>query len=144
MPRFDEKGRLPPGIHLVGRSEFKAAFGYNKRRRDLIKGMREALLNLRRAGCPTAYVDGSFITQRRKPGDYDGCRDMDSVNEILVDPVLPDISYNRYRQKLKCMGEMFSVILGVRGSVPGFFQRDRECGAKGIAMTRFGDLDDQE
>ena len=144
LPRFDAKGQLPPGIHSVGWSEFKAAFGYNEKRRDLIKGMREALLNLKRAGCLTAYIDGSFITRKRKPVDYDGCWDQDNVNKLLVDPVLLDISHNRYHQKLKYMGEMFPVILDDKGSMLEFFQRDREGDAKGIAMICLGDLDDQK
>ena len=38
LPGFDERGHLPPGVHLLGWTEFKAAFGYNRKRRELIEG----------------------------------------------------------------------------------------------------------
>ena len=142
LPGFDGRGQLPPGIHLAGWSEFESAFGYNKTRRDLIKGMRMALLNLKRAGCLTAYIDGSFVTQKIEPGDYDGCWDMANVDRLLVDPVLLDISGTRYFQKRKYMGEMFPITLGGDDSMLGYFQLDRNGGAKGIVMIRLGDLDD--
>lgn len=142
LPGFNAKGQLPPGIHLVGWPEFESAFGYNKTRRDLIKGMRMALLNLKRAGCLTAYIDGSFVTRKHKPGDYDGCWDMANVDKLLVDPVLLDVSGTRHPQKRKYMGEMFPVILGEDDSILGYFQLDREGDAKGIVMICLGDLHD--
>ena len=142
MPRFDAKGQLPPGIHSVGWSEFKAAFGYNKKRRELIKGMHLALLNLKRAGCLTAYIDGSFVTQKPEPGDYDGCWDRDNVDELLLDPVLLSTSGDRYPQKRKYMGEMFPIRHGADDFMLWYFQLDREDDEKGIVMICLGDLDD--
>ena len=142
LPGFDAKGQLPPGIHLAGWSEFESAFGYNKTRRDPVKGMRMVLLNLRRAGCLTAYIDGSLVAQKLEPGYYDGCWDMANVGRLLVDPVLLDISGTRYPQKRKHMGETLPVTLGENDSKLGCFQLDRKGGARGIAMTRLGDLDD--
>ena len=142
LPGFDARGQLPPGIHLFRWSEFEAAFGYNDRRQALITGMRMALLNLKQAGCLTAYIDGSFVSQKPDPGDYDGCWDMTNVDTRQVDPVLLDISGKRYPQKLQYGGEMFPVRLGVDDSMLGYFQRDRDGNAKGIAMIRLGDLDD--
>ena len=70
MPKFDERGQLPPGIHRLAWPEFASAFGYNDWRRALIKGMRRALANLKRAGCLAVYIDGSFVTRRPYPHDY--------------------------------------------------------------------------
>lgn len=142
LPRFDAKGQLPPGIHSVGWSEFKAAFGYNEKRQELIKGMYLALLNLKRAGCLTVYIDGSFVTQKPDPGDYDGCWDKDNVDEILLDPILLDTSGDTYHQKRKYMGEMFPIRHGVDDGMLWYFQLDREDDDKGIVMICLGDLDD--
>ena len=32
-----------------------------------------AMVNLRDAGCKTVYVDGSFVTDKERPGDFDAC-----------------------------------------------------------------------
>ena len=142
MPRFDAKGQLPPGIHMSRWSEFKAAFGYNQKRQELIEGMHLALLNLKRAGCLVAYIDGSFVTQKPEPGDYDGCWDRAHVDELLVDPVLLDMSGGRHPQKRKYGGEMFPVRPGVKDFMLRYFQIDRDENAKGIVMICLGDLDD--
>ena len=143
MPKFDERGQLPPGIHRLAWPEFASAFGYNDWRRALIKGMRRALANLKRAGCLAVYINGSFVTRRPYPHDYDGCWDADNVDEDLVDPVLLDTSGGRRRQKLTYGGEMFPLRPAAGGhAMLEYFQRDRYGNAKGIVMVRLGDLDD--
>ena len=143
VPRFDARGHLPPGIHPLGWREFGAAFGYNEWRRILIRGLRTALLNLKRAGCLTVYIDGSFVTQKRYPGDYDGCWDTANVDKRRVDPVLLDASGSRGPQKRRYGGEMFPVSPGEGDArMLSYFQTDRAGNAKGIVMIRLGDLDD--
>ena len=51
-------------------------------------GLRAALIDLRNAGCRIAYIDGSFVTDKEFPGDYDGCWDMTGVDLEAIDPVL--------------------------------------------------------
>jgi hypothetical protein len=41
------------------------------RRRTLLAGLREALGALREAGCRTVYLDGSFVTAKEAPEDFD-------------------------------------------------------------------------
>ena len=36
-------------------------------------GLRAALENLKRAGCRTVYVNGSFVMNKYVPNDYDAC-----------------------------------------------------------------------
>ena len=141
-PRFDARGHQPPGIPPFGRSEFKAAFGYNDRRRAPVAGMRMAPLSLKRAGRPTAYIDGSFVSQKPDPGDYDGCWDRASVDGCPVDPALPDTSGKTCPQKWTYGGEMSPVRPGADDSALGHSRCDRDGGAKGIAMTCLGGLDD--
>ena len=143
MPGFDERGHLPPGVHLLGWHEFKAAFGYNPKRRELIEGMHLALLNLKRAGCLVAYIDGSFVTQKSRPSDYDGCWETANVDKSLADPILFDVSHGRDLQKMVYGGEMFPEDPDPDGwSALEYFQTDVLGSAKGIIVIRLGDLVD--
>lgn len=38
-----------------------------------MRGLKAALENLSGADCRTAYVDGSFVTHKAIPNDYDVC-----------------------------------------------------------------------
>ena len=67
---------------------FVARFGWNNRRRFLLRGMYRALTNLRAAGCVAAVIDGSFVTNKEEPGDYDLAFDPAGMNGSLVDPIL--------------------------------------------------------
>ena len=42
------------------------------------------------AGCRRAYVDGSFVTAKEVPGDFDGCWEAEDVDPDALDPVLLD------------------------------------------------------
>lgn len=127
---------LPPGIHLAPLAEVEARFASNPKRRVQFKGLIEALLNLRGAGCRRAFLDGSFVTAKPSPGDYDACWDPTGVNPVLLDPVLLTFENNRAAQKTKYHGELFpSTIPADRAGTifVEFFQVDRFTGApKGI------------
>lgn len=145
LPRFDGKGKLPAGIHAVDWPEFVAYFGFSDRRRQLLAGLEAALRALRDAGCRLAYVDGSFVTAKQEPGDFDACWGIAGVNPDRLDPVLLDFSDGRAAQKVKYGGELFPAELpeGVSGrTFLEFFQTDRDTGAaKGIVSIG---LDAQE
>src|SRR6476646_6535357 len=85
LPPIDPvTGNLPPGVHESSWTELEAAFGGTPWRRQLLSGLRAALEALRVAGCRRAYVDGSFVTAKEVPGDFDGCWESQGV-----DPPLP-------------------------------------------------------
>jgi DNA-binding Xre family transcriptional regulator len=108
IPAFDGiQGNLPPGIHEATWDEITARFGRTAHRRRLLAGLRQALEALRRAGCRRAYIDGSFVTAKRVPGDFDGCWDAEGVDPDLLDPVLLDFTSFRAAQKGKFGGELF-------------------------------------
>src|SRR5579885_1526760 len=75
IPEFDELGRLPPGVHAASWDEIVARFGGSAWRARLLDGLRSALLSLKSAGCTVAYIDGSFVTAKGEPGDFDACWD---------------------------------------------------------------------
>lgn len=127
---------LPPGIHLATLAEVEMRFASNPKRRVQFSGFVAALSSLRGAGCRRAFLDGSFVTAKPRPGDYDACWDPTGVDPSFLDPVLLTFENNREAQKAKYHGELFpSTIPADRAGTifVEFFQVDRFTGApKGI------------
>ena len=107
LPDFNQEGLLPPGIHAAEWNELLLRFGYNLRRMHLLTGLRAVLESLKNAGCRTAYIDGSFVTYKEHPNDFDGCWEEDGVDPYALDPVLLDLRPKRLAQKEKYYGELF-------------------------------------
>ncbi len=91
------------------------------------------------------YLDGSFVTIKREPGDYDSCWDIDGVNVETLDSVFLDFSNGRAAQKRKYLGEFFPAQLpeGAGGRLfLEFFQTDKETGrSKGIVGLNLQETD---
>lgn len=117
---------------------FAARFGWNNRRRFLLGGMRRALTNLRAAGCVAAIIDGSFVTNKEEPGDYDLAFDPIGMTGSLLDPVLRRHDDGRKAMKAKYFGEVFpwgAVACATTKLIYlEFFQRDRSGVAKGVVL----------
>lgn len=143
IPALDDNGNLPAGVHEASWQEIIDRFGGTNHRLRLLSGLRMALDSLKRAGCKTVYLDGSFVTSKQVPNDFDGCWDVDGVNPNLVDPVLLDFTNGRAAQKAKFFGELFPVQIQGGPSITFliFFQRDRDTGeAKGIIAINLQEL----
>ena len=84
-PHEEESGNLPPGLHLATWGEVASRFGGSERRLDLLAGLKQALLSLRSAGCRQAYLDGSFVTTKEAPGDFDACWEASGVDASRLD-----------------------------------------------------------
>jgi hypothetical protein len=135
IPPFAASGSLPPGVHTATWAEFASAFGRTPHRRALLVGLRAALAALHAAGCRRVYIDGSFVTAKRRPHDFDGCWDMEGVNPDQLDPVLLTFDRGRAAQKAKYRGELFPAQFAEGGSgltFLDFFQHDQEGRPKGI------------
>lgn len=139
LPGFDDSGNLPPGIHDASWAEFVARFGGNHHRQRLVAGMERALAILRSAGCKRVYVDGSFVTSKPTPGDYDLAWEPGGVDVALLlslDPVFGVFDNGRAAQKAKYQGEFFpsSFTEALTGrTFLDFFQTDKDTGdPKGI------------
>lgn len=136
IPPFDEGGNLPPGIHDATWEEIVARFGYTARREELLTGLHEALVDLRDAGCKRAYLDGSFVTTKDEPGDFDACWEVAGVDADQLDPVLLTFADARRAQKERFGGELFPAEAGADPHGTRFldyFQRDKITGEpKGI------------
>ncbi len=139
IPPFDDDtGNLPPGQHLASWTDVATRFGWNKRRRTLLEGLLRACQNLKSTGARRVWVDGSFVTDKENPSDYDGCWDRTEMREAQkLDPVLQDMTNKRAAQKAKYFGELFQVraIADALGRpFVDFFQCDRDGNPKGIVI----------
>ncbi|MDD5241974.1 MAG: hypothetical protein PHG47_09710 [Sulfuricella sp.] len=142
IPAFDSLGSspwlvLPPGIHAASLAEVEIAFSTTPHRKELFAGLVAAAKNLADAGCQSLYLDGSYVTGKPRPGDFDACWEPAGVDPALLDPVFLDFSNKRQNQKNKYKGEFFpfgaSAAPGV--SFIDFFQTDRFTGLrKGIVL----------
>lgn len=56
------------------------ALGWGQRRRRLLDGLAEVIALLGAAGCRRIWVNGSFVTAKDEPGDFDACWDTDGVD----------------------------------------------------------------
>jgi hypothetical protein len=128
IPSFDEFGNLPPGIHSATWDEIVERYATNERREQLMDGLRTAIASLHAAGCTRVYLDGSFVTDKEAPGDFDACWEAACVDPDLLDPVLLEFRDRRAAQNAKFGGELFPAHLVAE---PGgstfveFFQLDR-------------------
>ena len=107
LPPFVKFGLLPPGVHWATWEEFNRHFNFTPRREALLVGLKAALENLASAGCTAIYIDGSFVTRKAEPNDFDGCWSGTGVDPAKLDPVLLDFTNERRAMKEKFGGELF-------------------------------------
>lgn len=138
IPMLDQSGNLPPGIHYASWKEIMTRYGVSTHRLFLLGGLKRAIAALRVANCCTLYLDGSFVTTKSFPADYDACWEAKAVDFASLDPVFMDFSNRRAAQKSKFSGEFFPVFAATPQSSPyraflDFFQKDKDTGiVKGI------------
>ena len=138
IPDFDAStGNLPPGEHSATWQEMLDRYGYTPWRRRLLQGLLDALRHLRVSGCTRAFIDGSFVTAKERPSDFDACWEAQGVDFDLLDDRLLTFDKGRATQKAAFFGELF--ISDSRADPQGtlfldFFQTDRDGRRKGIIV----------
>lgn len=136
IPPFDEKGNLPLGIHWAEWAEFKTRFGRNISRQRMIKGLELAMIELKKAGCQTIYLNGSFVTDKPFPNDFDACWEREGVNIDYLRKNAPNILnfFDSRSQKAKYKGEIYPSDQPIDEAIItlDFFQQDRNGNPKGI------------
>src|SRR4051794_35442032 len=144
IPPFDPStGFLPAGIYEATRDEVVVRFGRTPHRLVLLAGLKAALDALKIAGCRRAYIDGSFVTAKAVPGDFDACWDTDGIDPDRLDPVFLIFDRGRRAQKAKFGGELFPTDWPADPSgltFLRFFQKDRSGQQKGIIALDLGAL----
>ncbi len=133
IPESDPETRnLPPGIHRATWVEIEGRYGKTARRRAMLRGLVEAIGALKSSGCARVYLDGSFITDKVEPGDFDGCWDREGVDSARLMQLAPELLlgfvHPRAVQKARFLGELFisnSPADGAGRTFLEFFQRDK-------------------
>ncbi|MFC1782421.1 DUF6932 family protein [Planctomycetota bacterium] len=144
IPEFIDIGGpwkvLPPGVHNATLQEIEARFASSEHRKQLFFGFRNGVIALQKAGCRKILLDGSFITEKPFPADFDACWDPKGVDISKLDPVFLDFRYRRKKQREVFYGEFFPANFHANGKRFFFeyFQIDRHTGnAKGIICIEF-------
>jgi hypothetical protein len=123
-------------VHQARLDEVEVAFATNPPRRALFDGLVRASVVLRSAGCETIWVDGSYVTGKPRPVDFDACWDPNGVRPSALDGIFLDFTNGRQAQKAAFGGEFFPssmICADVGHSFFEFFQLDRFTGTqKGI------------
>jgi hypothetical protein len=107
-----------------------------------VRGLLAALQNLAAAGCQSVLLNGSFVSAKELPQDYDGVWDPKGVDPMRIDPTLLDFSNHRAAMKLKYLGELFPA---TATAAPGvlfrdFFMKDRSGTPKGVVLIDLGSV----
>jgi hypothetical protein len=131
---------LPEGEHPATWQELVERFGWNPRRRQLLDGLNDALELLAAAGCRRVWLNGSFVTAKEEPADFDACWDTTGVDLDVLDALLLDLTRGRAAQKARFGGELFPNVTEVQSGLrfSEFFQNERDTGRKGIVVLSLG------
>lgn len=143
IPPFDDSPGvrfLPPGLHVATIGEVASRFGGNPIRDRLVSGLRGGLELLEAAGCRTVYVDGSFVTSKTNPNDFDVAWDPVGVDSSQLDPIFWSrvfLAPPRRAQKQRFGGEFLPLTATGDGlqSLLEYFQGRRDGGRKGIVIV---------
>lgn len=146
IPPFQPDGNLPPGTHTATWEEVTQRFGGNAQRQRLLAGLRQAVANLQDAGCRRIYLNGSFVTSKPFPDDFDAVWETEGMDFTRVAPLLLDrrdiLNYARRQQKRVYGGELIpDMFFGI--DALSFFQRDDAGQSKGIIAINLGGNSDE-
>jgi len=146
IPQFNKKGWLPPGIYEASLEEFEKRFVYNKEREGIYRGLVVLIADLKKVGCQTMYVDGSFVTSKNRPGDADVCWEVKHTADYmtvvgLIAPVLKMVKFPRREQKQRYCADVFPANAPADNLMTPFikyFQQDKDTKKpKGIIKINF-------
>jgi hypothetical protein len=102
---FNSQGFLHETI-LLSYEEFQYHFGTNSRRMDQINNALPFFRLFHSCGCQTVYIDGSFVSKKKYPGDIDICFDLTPVDKEKISTVFPQFfepnEIGRIHRDLQC------------------------------------------
>lgn len=97
-----------PGIYEFTIEKAEAQFASTPHRRRLFESFKELAKDLKEAGCKRIFLDGSFITRKDKPGDFDACWEPFELVNRPKDAFLIDESVEGWKaRKAKYLGDIF-------------------------------------
>ncbi|MDE2851197.1 MAG: hypothetical protein OXP74_11350 [Acidobacteriota bacterium] len=135
-------GYLPPGVHDAKWCEVAGRFAGNSHRARLLGGLLAACRSLAAAGCRELLLNGSFVTAKVLPGDYDAAWETKGVDPDRLDPVLLDFANCRAAMRAKYLGDLFpaSALAAPGVLYRDFFTTDRNGIEKGVVLIALGTL----
>ncbi len=63
-------------------------------------GLAKAVELLVAAGCGRLWLNGSFVTAKEEPADFDACWDPDGVDLDVLDPIFTELGEGRRLKRL--------------------------------------------
>lgn len=141
IPNFDGNGNLPPGIYECTLEEFEKRFVNGIKRIQIYEGMKKLIIDLKKIGCNAIYIDGSYVTKKRLPNDFDACWDNTGIDYYRVITSFPELNpKNRLLQNTKYFADVFPAYMKEidhKVYFIDFFQVDKTTGtAKGIIKIK--------
>ena len=139
IPQFTEDGLLPLGVHETDLEELREKMGWSRKRQGLLEGLEEVVELMASCGVARVYLDGSFVTDKDRPNDIDGCYDL--AEDVTVEdlgrlaPIFPPNPPNRAEAKRRFGVDLFPAAATELGSGQPFlrfFQTDREGRERGV------------
>lgn len=142
IPPLQLNGELPPSEHSASLDDIESVYGRaNDRRKLLMCGLREAAKQFASAGVKTLWINGSFVTDKERPNDIDGCwQYTPSVAIDKLDPVFLQRSRHAMKDKYGLDFFIANIIEADSGlPFPKFFQLNRDGEPKGILIVTLGE-----
>ena len=103
--------------------------------------MHLGLVVLAAVGCTAVYLDGSFVTAKENPSDFDACYEISGIDLNLlltIEPVFFDFHNGRAAQRARFGGEFLPASTVEAASMLTFlefFQADKQTGEpKGLLV----------
>src|SRR5258708_10175084 len=99
-----------------------------------MKGLELAISELKTVGCRAVYIDGSFVTKKIYPGDFDLCWDEKEVNYEFMNssyPGLTDFGFKMRNMKKRYGGDIFPMTNYTHSRGTCFFCFFLECKQRG-------------
>ena len=143
IPPFDdETGLLPAGEHYADWGEITDRFGWNAHRRHILKGLLRLVTALRDGGCRLCLLDGSFVTRKELPSDFDAACDYNDMEPLAL--LRLRLTASSEIMKAEYRGEVFpcneTVPSDGRYTFREYFQRDDDDTPKGIIAVNLASV----
>lgn len=143
IPDFDPAtGYLPQGEHAANWSDVIARFAWNTHRQHLVSGLCRLARALRDERCRLFLLDGSFVTRKEFPGDFDACCDYTGMSAIALKRLR--LMTTKEIMKAEYFGEVYAYARPVpsddRYTFREFFSRDGDDVPKGLVRLNLASV----
>lgn len=109
IPEFQQNGFLEEGIYETSFSEMEEKLGFSRKRRKLLSAMKTLITYCKYLQCDVLYIDGSFVSTKISPADYDACWDTTATDKEPIMNAVEQSSLNSdsESQKEEFGGEIY-------------------------------------